>query len=124
MTDADAAGFLQASLITRSVLLLQRAFREPREPVSRLNVALAIANQAPNGPGGVVGGVLGGSRSADPRVLRSVSEAWQVLESARLVCVDLTDPKGDWWLLTDAGIHARESPDPEGEIGLRIVGGP
>jgi hypothetical protein len=124
MTDVDAARFLQAPLITRAVLILQRAFRDPMEPVSRLNVALAIANQAPGGPSGVVGGVLAGSRSADPKVLRSVSEAWQILESARLVCVDLTDPAGDWWLLTGAGIHARDSPDPEGEIGLRIVGGP
>jgi hypothetical protein len=124
MTDVDAARFLQASLMTRAVLLLQRAFRDPMVPVSRLNVASGIANQAADGASGVAGGVLGGSRSDDPTVLRSVSEAWQILESARLVCVDLTHPAGDWWLLTDAGIHARDSPDPEGEIGLRIVGGP
>ena len=34
MTDVDAARFLQAPLITRAVLLLQRAFRDPMEPVS------------------------------------------------------------------------------------------
>lgn len=37
MTDVDAARFLQAPLITRAVLLLQRAFRDPMALVPRFS---------------------------------------------------------------------------------------
>jgi len=122
--DVDARTFIGASLVDRAVLLLKRAFREPVEPVSRLNVASAIANQADLGTGGLVaGGVLGGGRSADPGVMRLVSEAWQILESARLVCRYLTDP-GDWWVLTAAGRAVRASADPGAEIRARLAGEP
>lgn len=69
------------------------------------------------------GGVLGGTSGSDPRALAIVSEAWQVLESARLICPDLSQTEGDWWQLTGAGRQAATSSDPEGEIRLRITGG-
>jgi hypothetical protein len=119
--DLDAERFIAAPLIARAVLLLRRAFRDPREPVSLVNVASAVTAAVAPRPGSLPGGdVLGGS-SRDPEVLRLVSEAWQVLESARLVCRDL-EQRDDWWLLTSAGRQARDSSDPEGEIRLRVVG--
>lgn len=69
-------------------------------------------------------GVLVSGRAPDPAVLRLVSEAWQVLQAARLVCADLTQPNGDWWLLTGAGRQVRDSSDTEGEIRLRLAGNP
>jgi hypothetical protein len=97
-------------------MLLKHSFREPREPVSRINVALAIENDLKS----TAVGALGGSRTPDPAALRKVSEAWQVLEHARLICPDLAHPEGDWWVLTGAGASASSSGDPEGEITLRL----
>ncbi len=89
-----------------------------------MNVAQAIASQAGPRRSGIVGGSpVGGSPRPDPRVLNLVSEAWQLLESARLVCRDLSQLQGDWWVLTAAGRQARDSADPEGELRLRITGG-
>lgn len=123
-TDPDAQRFPSAALPERAVLLLRRAFRDPREEsVSRLDVARAIASDAGSRASGTPGSVqFLGSPSPDPRVLRLASEAWQVLESARLVWPDLNHPEGDWWVLTAAGRQARDSSDPEGEIRLRVTG--
>jgi hypothetical protein len=113
-----AEEFMAASLIDRAISLLVNSFRDPRESVSRVNVAMALTNEL----GGVqTAGVLGASPFARPDVLRTVSEAWQVLEQARLICPELSQT-GDWWLLTDAGAQVRESTDAEGEIRLRLQG--
>ena len=123
--DIDAKAFPSAPLIERAVLLLTRAFRDPQEPVSRVNVARAIAAEAASTSTGSTGGfVVGGTASHDPEALRLVSEAWQVLESARLICPDLAQSSGDWWLMTSAGRHARDSSDARGEIELRLAGNP
>lgn len=122
--DSYAQQFMGASLIERAVLILQRAFRESEQSISRLDFARAIATQAGAHPSGVVGGtVIGGSSTPDPKVMNLVSEAWQLLEAARLVCRDLNQLQGDWWFLTGAGRQARNSTDPEGEIRLRVTGG-
>lgn len=126
-TDLDAARFLKADLLERAVLLLQRSFANPEESASCRSAALAIAAGAGvTGPAGMILGasaVVGGS-NADPRVLRLVSEAWHILESARLICRDLEQTSGDWWYLTGAGRQAQASSDPEGEIRLRLAGNP
>lgn len=125
--DVDAVRFVEASRVDRAILLLRRAFADPDQPVSRHNVALAIASAAGvSPPGGMILGasVIAGGSAPDPRVLRLVSEAWQILECARLVCRDLGQPTGDWWYLTGAGRQVRDSSDPEGEIQLRLAGNP
>lgn len=116
---------MEASVVDRAILLLRRAFAEPEHPISRRDVAFAIASAAGvSGPGGTIFGatVVGGRSAPDRRVLHLVSEAWQVLESARLVCRDLEHSSGDWWYLTGAGRQVRDSSDPEGEIRLRLAG--
>jgi hypothetical protein len=50
-------------------------------------------------------------RDVRTHAFRSVSEAWQLLERAGLICRDLEQPSGDWWVLTEAGGLARESGD-------------
>lgn len=112
----DAHAFRSATVLGRAVLLLQRAFREPDEPV---NVAQALANDA-SSAGAFVGGVGIGGR--DRSVLHLVSEAWQLLVSARMLCPDLEQSTGTWWRLTGVGRQARNSSDPEGEILLRLGG--
>jgi hypothetical protein len=118
--DVDAQRFVGASLLERALLILQRAFREPEQPISRVDVARAIAARAGPRPPGMLGGAIGGVSQPDPRIMNLVSEAWQMLESARLVCRDLSQLQGDWWVLTAAGRQARDSTDPEGEIRLRL----
>jgi len=106
-------------------MLLRGSFRDPREPVSRINVADAIANGVgrPN-TAGVTGGQIVGRGNPDPAIYRLVSEAWQVLEQARLICraMDQTTRSGDWWILTQAGVSARDSTDPEGVVRLALQG--
>jgi hypothetical protein len=125
MATPDPAQFMTASLLERAVLLLCGSFREPVEPVSRVNVADAIANAAgvPN-TAGITGGQIMGGGSPNPTAYRLVSEAWQVLEQARLICPDLSPGArvGDWWVLTATGIAARDSTDPEGSIRLALNG--
>lgn len=122
--DADAQRFVAASPLERAILILQHAFPEPERSISRVDVARGIAAQAGPRPSGIVGGtVMGFSSHPDPRVMNLVSEAWQVLEAARLVCRDLNQMTGDWWVLTAAGRRARGSTDPEGEVRLRLSGG-
>ncbi len=116
-SDVDAVQLMNATAIDRAILLLKRASAEPEQPISRRDVAVAIASAAGiGGTGGTILGatVVGGRNAPDPRVLRLVSEAWQILESARLVCRDLEQSSGDWWNLTGAGRQARDSSDPEG----------
>lgn len=130
MTDGpDPKQFVAAGLLERALMLLQGSFRDPREPVSRLNVADAIANATgtPNTVGMVGGAVLGsgaGSGSPDPETYRLVSEAWQVLERAGMICkaLDPSTRNGDWWVLTRRGEYVRDSGDPEGELGLALEG--
>lgn len=81
-------------------------------------MALALTNEVGGAP---TAGVLGASRFTRPDALRRVSEAWQVLEHARLICPEIGQT-GDWWLLTDAGLQVRESADPVGEVRLRLPG--
>jgi hypothetical protein len=118
-SDADAVDFTRASLQERAVLILIRAFR-PDESTSRQNVANAIANTS---GGATAGGVVVSGPHVDVHALHLVSEAWQVLESARLICRDLSQFQGDWWRLTGAGRQAHSSSDPLGEIILRLPGG-
>lgn len=115
----SATDFMNAQLMDRAVLLLRNSFRDPAESVNRVNVANALANDARGGGVGALGSAGG---PADAAIYRSVSEAWQVLEQARLVCRDLQQPQGDWWLLTDAGRGVRDSGDPVGELDLRLRG--
>lgn len=112
MAGESEHAFLQAPLLERAAILFQRSFREPQESVSRRNVALAIANVLTgSGQGMIVGSVApAGGREVKQRALRSVSEAWQTLARAGLICEDL-EQKGDWWLLTEAGEIVRGSDD-------------
>jgi hypothetical protein len=124
--DVDARRFLAAGVLERAVLLLMRAFRDPAEPVSRVNVARAVEAQsgaalAPGVTGGFAIATSGGG-PANPQALRLVSEAWQILESARLICRDLSQTSGDWWVRTEAGRQVRDEPAPEQAVRARIAG--
>ncbi|MFL5780005.1 MAG: hypothetical protein ACJ760_01705 [Thermoleophilaceae bacterium] len=103
-------------------LLLQRAFRDPTEPVSRLSVAEAIATATGAGTTVPGGAFVVGRPAPDPRALASVSEAWQALEAARLICPDLTQRSGGWFSLTEAGRRVRGSDDPVEELRRRLPG--
>lgn len=104
--------FLQAPLLERAAILLKESFREPLESVSRRNVALAVVNAVTGSSQGMILGSVapGGGHRVKQRALRSVAEAWQVLERSGLICEDL-EQKGDWWLLTEAGEIVRSSGD-------------
>lgn len=121
----DPERFIAAGLVERAITLLETAFRDPREPVSRPNVADAIANAVGRtNTAGITGGQILGRGSPDPEISRLVSEAWQLLEQARLICPAL-DPGsrvGDWWVLTHAGESVRDSGDTEGQLRLALQG--
>lgn len=124
MTDIPEPGsFIAASRADQAVMLLRHSFRDPREPVSLKNVAFALANASGRSDShGVVGGQILGGGAPDPEILRIVSEAWQILEQSRAICIDPQQTGGGWWLLTHYGEYLRDSSDPIGEIGLRLPG--
>ena len=51
-----------------------------------------------------------------------VAEAWQVLEQSRVICLDLSQHGGTWFVLTSADRSVREAADPAGRIQLRLQG--
>ena len=70
-TEVDATEFMKATVVDRAILLLKRAFAEPEQPISRHNVAFAIASAAGvSGSGGMIGATVVGGGSRDRRVLR------------------------------------------------------
>jgi hypothetical protein len=105
--------FLGAPLMERAETLLAHSFNDLIESVSRVSVANAMAGVRHGGsPAISFGGVPAiNGRDVRSHVFRSVSEAWQLLERAGLICRDLEQPSGDWWVLTEAGGLARESGD-------------
>ena len=113
MAGEPERAFLQATLLDRAATLLTRSFRAPLESVSRVNVASAIVNAVSGGAGGIaVGGfVSSGGRETKAKAMRAVSEAWLLLQNAGLICRDLDQMSGDWWLLTEAGEAARDAED-------------
>lgn len=105
--------FLKAPLVNRSETLLVNSFKDPFESVSRINVANAVAGGRHDGAPAISFGSVPPFSGHDVRThaFRSVSEAWQLLERAGLICRDLGQSSGDWWVLTEAGELARESGD-------------
>lgn len=104
--------FVAATLLERATVLLVTAFGSSAESVSRINTANHVANIALGDRGPIVmAGQMPGGRVSRDAVFRAVSEAWQVLELAGLVCRDLMQSQGDWWLLTAAGERVRNAAD-------------
>jgi hypothetical protein len=123
VTQASEHTFFDATLLDRAALLLTSNFGKPLQAESRLNAAIAIASSLSPQSGIISGGVVSGGRESRIRALRSVAEAWQVLERAGLVCRDLDQSQGDWWLLTESGEAARMSDDVPAAISRALVTG-
>jgi hypothetical protein len=68
------------------------------------------------------GAFVVGPPKPDLRTLRSVSEAWRALEAARLICPDLEQRSGEWFILTEAGRRIRDSDDAVDQLRRRLPG--
>jgi hypothetical protein len=119
----DASQFVGASRAERAVMLLQASFREEETSVARIDVARAIANEIDSGSRGMIGGApMSTSNPLDHKTALLVSEAWQVLERAGLICPDLLQSTGNWWVITPSGRAVRDGGDPLAELELRLQG--